>query len=61
MVPPEESRIMSERAREPKRLVILKDTTHWEVYRGAGFEQVVDHALAWYREWLPVPARALAS
>lgn len=54
LVPPEESQIMHERAREPKKLVILKGFTHWEVYRGEGFEQVMAHALEWYRRWLPV-------
>ncbi|MBI4562370.1 MAG: alpha/beta hydrolase [Candidatus Rokubacteria bacterium] len=54
LVPPEESGRMYARAREPKKLVILDGLTHWDVYRGAGLERVVGHALEWYREWLPV-------
>jgi fermentation-respiration switch protein FrsA (DUF1100 family) len=55
LVPPDESRSMYERAREPKKLVVLDGLTHWDVYRGPGFEQVVGHALGWYGQWLPVP------
>jgi dienelactone hydrolase len=56
LVPADESRRMYERAREPKKLVILEGLGHWDVYRDVGFEQVVQATLAWYREWLPVRA-----
>ncbi|GIX49785.1 MAG: hypothetical protein KatS3mg131_3996 [Candidatus Tectimicrobiota bacterium] len=58
LVPPEESQRMYARAREPKKLVLLPGLTHWDIYRGEGLIQVTDHALQWYRQWLPVPSYA---
>lgn len=52
LVPPEESRRMFERAGEPKRLVILPGLGHYDTYTGAGFDAMVGHAIAWFREHL---------
>jgi hypothetical protein len=51
LVPVAESQAMYRRAAEPRALALV-DCGHWEVYRGEPFEQVVAHALSWYRRWL---------
>ena len=53
LVPPEESRELYARAREPKRLVVLQGYGHYEVYREPAFGEVMQATLAWYREHLP--------
>jgi uncharacterized protein len=54
LVPPEESAELFRRAGEPKRLIVLRGFGHYEVYAGDCFRQVMEHALGWYREYLPV-------
>jgi fermentation-respiration switch protein FrsA (DUF1100 family) len=54
LVPPEESGELFRRAGEPKRLVVLRGFGHYEVYAGDCFRQVMEHALGWYRQYLPV-------
>jgi len=55
LVPPEESEAMYARAREPKKLVILRGLTHYDVYRENGFVSTMRETLEWYRTFLPVP------
>lgn len=50
--PPEESDLLFERAKEPKRLVRIDGATHYEVYEGEHFENAVAAELAWLREHL---------
>lgn len=56
LVPPEESRAMYERAREPKKLVVLPGLTHYDVYSGDAFTAVMRESIAWYGRYLPVRA-----
>ena len=53
LVPPAESEALYARAGEPKRLVVLQGFGHYQVYEGEAFRQVMDAALAWYREHIP--------
>jgi uncharacterized protein len=53
LVPPQESEAMYARARDPKRLVVLKSFGHYEVYGGHAFRQVMEETLAWYGTHLP--------
>lgn len=52
LVPPEESIAMYERAGEPKRLVLLPGRSHYDVYSGAGFAEVMAEATAWFSQYL---------
>ncbi len=45
--PPEESKILFERAREPKKLVILEGCRHYEAYEGALLEKGVSEIVQW--------------
>lgn len=53
LVPPDESQALYAKAGEPKKLVVLKDWGHYEVYAGEAFRQVMAPTLAWYRAHLP--------
>jgi uncharacterized protein len=53
LVPPDESEALYAKAGEPKKLVVLKNWGHYEVYDGEAFRQVMAPTLAWYREHLP--------
>lgn len=53
LVPPEESAQLYARAGEPKKLVVLKGYGHYEVYTEPAFSEVMQAALAWYRQYLP--------
>jgi hypothetical protein len=44
---------MYAKARQPKKLVVLENMIHEDVYRGEGFEQVVKHTNAWFQEYMP--------
>ena len=52
LVPPEESQALYERAREPKKLVVLRGYGHYEVYVEPAFSEVMRETLAWYRQYL---------
>lgn len=54
LVPLFEAQSMYAKARQPKKLVVLENMIHEDVYRGDGFEQVVGHTNAWFKEHLPV-------
>jgi fermentation-respiration switch protein FrsA (DUF1100 family) len=53
LVPLFEAQSMYAKARQPKKLVVLEDMVHEDVYRGEGFEQTVQHTNAWFQEHLP--------
>ena len=53
LVPPEESMHLYERAREPKKLVMLKGYGHYEVYSEPAFSEVMNATLDWYGTYLP--------
>lgn len=53
LVPLFEAQSMYAKARNPKKLVVLENMVHDDVYRGEGFKQTMQHASAWFREHLP--------
>jgi len=53
LVPLYEAQSMYAKARQPKKLVVLENMIHEDVYRGEGFEQVVKHTNAWFTEHMP--------
>jgi fermentation-respiration switch protein FrsA (DUF1100 family) len=54
LVPPDESQALFAKIAEPKKLVVLKNWGHYEVYTGDAFRQVMAPTLAWFREHLPM-------
>jgi pimeloyl-ACP methyl ester carboxylesterase len=54
LVPPEESEQLYAHAGEPKKLVVLSGTGHYEVYKEPALSQVMKHTIDWYRQHLPV-------
>ncbi len=57
MVPPEESLSIYEKAKEPKKLVILEGHVHYDVYKYKNpviFEKVMSMATDWFKQYLPV-------
>ena len=53
LVPLFEAQSMYAKARQPKKLVVLENMVHDDVYRGQGFELAVQHTNAWFKEHLP--------
>jgi pimeloyl-ACP methyl ester carboxylesterase len=53
LVPLFEAQSMYAKARQPKKLVVLENMVHDDVYRGEGFELVVKHTSAWFKEHMP--------
>jgi len=53
LVPMEESEALFARAGEPKKLVVLREWGHYEVYAGEAFLQVMEATIGWFREHLP--------
>src|SRR5262245_56872592 len=53
LVPLYEAQSMYAKARHPKKLVVLGNMIHEDVYRGQGFELVMQHTNAWFKEHLP--------
>ena len=53
LVPPEESIAMYEKAREPKKLVVLRGHGHYEVYVEPAFSEVMKETLAWFDRFVP--------
>lgn len=45
--PVEESKILFEKANEPKELFIIDEATHYEIYSGDFFEQAIAKQLSW--------------
>lgn len=52
LVPPDESIAMFERAGEPKKLVILANYGHYQVYAEPAFSEVMDEALTWFARYI---------
>lgn len=50
--PADEFRAVYERAREPKKLVVIEGIRHYEVYSGDGFERSAREALDWFGRYL---------
>jgi dipeptidyl aminopeptidase/acylaminoacyl peptidase len=53
LVPPEESHQLYARAREPKKIVVLRGYGHYQVYAEPAFSEVMRAAVDWYRQHLP--------
>jgi fermentation-respiration switch protein FrsA (DUF1100 family) len=53
LVPLFEAQSMYAKARQPKKLIVLEDMVHEDVYRGEGFKQTMQHTSAWFQEHLP--------
>ncbi len=52
LVPPEESQHLFDLAGNPKKLVVIPGTGHYEVYTGPALERVMEEAVSWYDAWL---------
>lgn len=50
--PVKESEILFEKANEPKEILIVKDATHYEIYKPPFFEIVSEKQLAWFNKYL---------
>lgn len=46
--PPNESQLLFDPASEPKSLVLIDGATHYDVYKGAYFEQAIAKQLEWF-------------
>jgi fermentation-respiration switch protein FrsA (DUF1100 family) len=53
LVPLSEAQSIYAKARHPKKLVVLENMVHEDVYHGQGFEQVVQHTNTWFTEHMP--------
>ena len=53
LVPPEETKLMYERAGEPKKLIVLEGYGHYQIYFGEALRQVMQASIAWCRQFLP--------
>ena len=53
LVPLFEAQSMYAKAKQPKKLVVLENMVHDDVYRGQGFELTAQHTNAWFKEHLP--------
>lgn len=52
VTPPEESQILYDSAGEPKKLVMIPNCGHFEVYTGAPFVQTCAETVAWFDAYL---------
>lgn len=53
LVLPEESEQLYAHAKEPKKLVVLKGYSHYEVYTEPAFSEVMAATLDWFGQYLP--------
>jgi len=53
LVPLFEAQSMYAKAKQPKKLIVLENMVHEDVYHDGGFELVVQHTNAWFKEHLP--------
>ncbi len=53
LVPPEDCQSLYDKAKDPKKLVVLPGFGHYEVYAKPAFDQVMDETVAWFRQHLP--------
>lgn len=47
-----ESEILYEKANEPKEFMIVKNSTHYEVYEGDLFEEISEKQIKWFKKYL---------
>ena len=52
VTPPEESQRLYDVAGEPKKLVMVLNSGHFEVYAGAPFDQTCAETIAWFDSYL---------
>jgi fermentation-respiration switch protein FrsA (DUF1100 family) len=52
LVLPEESAALYERAGEPRRLVVLRGFSHYEVFTSPGLDLVMEEAIPWFEQYL---------
>lgn len=52
LVPPVEAEALHRRAGHPKRFVVIPGASHYVIYSGPPFEEVMRHTIAWFREHL---------
>lgn len=50
--PLKESKILYEKAKEPKELYIVDDATHYELYEGEKFKEVIQKQINWFKNYL---------
>jgi fermentation-respiration switch protein FrsA (DUF1100 family) len=50
--PVKESKILYEKAREPKELFIIDSARHYDVYEGEHFKLSAGKALEWHNKYL---------
>lgn len=50
--PPAESRLLFEKAKAPKELVMIKGAKHYEVYSGEKFKEAFEKEAAWFKKYL---------
>lgn len=53
LVLPEESEQLYAKAKEPKKLVVLKGYSHYEVYQEPAFSEVMAATVEWFKQYLP--------
>jgi dipeptidyl aminopeptidase/acylaminoacyl peptidase len=53
LVPPEESEALFAKAKEPKKLVVLRGFGHYQIYNEPAFGQLMSETIAWFRTHLP--------
>jgi dienelactone hydrolase len=53
LVPPEDCQSLFDKAREPKKLVVLPDVGHYEVYAKPAFDDVMRETGAWFLKHMP--------
>ena len=53
LVPPEDCRSLFDKAKEPKKLVVLPGIGHYEVYGKPAFDHVMRETGAWLRQHMP--------
>ncbi|MEN8905273.1 MAG: alpha/beta hydrolase [Clostridiales bacterium] len=49
--PLEESKILYEKANEPKELQIIKNAEHYDLYIGSYFEEVIEKQITWLKKY----------
>jgi fermentation-respiration switch protein FrsA (DUF1100 family) len=52
LLPIDQSRSMYEKAKEPKKLVIIEDAEHHALYHTPAFEEVMTHTTEWFATFL---------
>ena len=50
--PPNQSKLLYERALEPKSLEVIEGATHYDLYKGEYFEKAITKQIAWFEKYL---------